>query len=242
MIEESAPIPAATLIVMRDRADGPPDLLMLERSAAMRFAAGALVFPGGRIEESDGPLDTDDDTAPRIAAIRETIEEARIAVALTPEPEPAAVARLAEALRAGAGLASLLEAEGLSADPAALTPFARWRPNFRETRAFDARFYLARATGSATPEPDGVECVAAFWVSAEAILASGRPLLFPTRRNLERLARFRSFAEAARDARRHPPRLITPVVERRPDGDWLTIPEDLGYPVTAERLDRARRS
>ena len=43
-------IPAATLILVRDRPEGPPDLLMVERAEGMAFAAGALVFPGGRID------------------------------------------------------------------------------------------------------------------------------------------------------------------------------------------------
>lgn len=87
----SAPdaIPAATLVLLRDRQDGPPDLLMVERSAAMAFAAGALVFPGGRIDPGDHLLaDTvqQEDATARIAAIRETIEEAGIAVGLSPLP------------------------------------------------------------------------------------------------------------------------------------------------------------
>ncbi|MFL6801753.1 MAG: NUDIX hydrolase, partial [Sphingomicrobium sp.] len=49
-------IPAATLIVARDRAVGPPELLMVERAEGMAFAAGALVFPGGRIDEADRRL------------------------------------------------------------------------------------------------------------------------------------------------------------------------------------------
>ncbi|MEO0439926.1 MAG: hypothetical protein AAF067_03515, partial [Pseudomonadota bacterium] len=43
------PIPASTLIIFRDqKQDKAPDLLMVERSAKMAFAAGAAVFPGGR--------------------------------------------------------------------------------------------------------------------------------------------------------------------------------------------------
>jgi 8-oxo-dGTP pyrophosphatase MutT (NUDIX family) len=45
-------IPAATLILVRDRDGAPPDLLMVERAEGMAFAAGALVFPGGRIDEA----------------------------------------------------------------------------------------------------------------------------------------------------------------------------------------------
>ena len=49
-------IPAATLIVVRERARRPPELLMVERAEGMAFAAGALVFPGGRIDEADREL------------------------------------------------------------------------------------------------------------------------------------------------------------------------------------------
>jgi hypothetical protein len=65
--------------------------------------------------------------------------------------------------------------------------------------------------------------------------------IFPTRRNLERLARFASFAEARADALRHPVQTITPWVERRDGADWVCIPDGIGYPVTAELLETARR-
>ena len=47
------PIPAATLVIFRDRPDAPPELLMVERAKAMAFAGGAMVFPGGRIDPGD---------------------------------------------------------------------------------------------------------------------------------------------------------------------------------------------
>src|SRR5258707_14647480 len=48
-----AAIPASTLILVRNRDAAPPKLLMVERSEKMAFAAGALGFPGGRIDEAD---------------------------------------------------------------------------------------------------------------------------------------------------------------------------------------------
>ena len=51
------PIPAATLVLMRPAPSGPPELLMIERTGNMAFAAGALVFPGGRIDADDQRLD-----------------------------------------------------------------------------------------------------------------------------------------------------------------------------------------
>ena len=49
------PIPAATLVLMRQSGRGAPELLMMERPGHMAFAAGALVFPGGRIEPQGRP-------------------------------------------------------------------------------------------------------------------------------------------------------------------------------------------
>ena len=84
-------IPAATLIVVRDRASGPPELLMVERAGGMAFAAGALVFPGGRIDGSDHDyarmLGAGDEAM--VAAIRETIEETAIPVGIAPVPDAA---------------------------------------------------------------------------------------------------------------------------------------------------------
>src|SRR4051794_24227820 len=147
------PIPAATLVLMRDVADGPPELLVTERTDHMAFAAGALVFPGGRID-ADDHLTADllgSDTA-RVAAIRETIEETGLAPGLDPAPDAAIVAALRLGLADEEPFASLLAAHGLAFDPDALIPFARWCPNFRETRRFDTFFFLAEAPADA-PEP-----------------------------------------------------------------------------------------
>ena len=50
-------IPAATLVIFRNAPDGgAPQLLMVQRSKEMRFAGGAAVFPGGRVDEADRVL------------------------------------------------------------------------------------------------------------------------------------------------------------------------------------------
>lgn len=243
---ESEAIPAATVIVMREGA-GAPELLMVERAAAMRFAGGALVFPGGRIDPGDHALAAlfpgdPDDMAARVAAIRETLEEAGLAVGLHIAPD--ALSTMRASLHDGEALGAVLR--GAALHPNALLPFARWLPTGMKHRIFDTRFYLARAPEGAEPIVDGGENVRAFWAGARDVLdAADRgeaTIIFPTRRNLERLATFGSFEEAAADARAHPIRAITPWIERRGDVDHLCIPDDLGYPVTAERLDRALRA
>ena len=250
-------IPAATLVIFRNCPQGgPPQLLMVQRSKEMRFAGGAAVFPGGRVDDADRELaavhgasedEHLEELAARIAAIRETLEETGLAVGLHQRPS------LADALRARAlllergMLAPVLEEMGWSLDLERLVPFARWRPKHREVRVFDTRFYLANlGTGAVELLVDATENTRLFWVSASEALAMAErgeiSVIFPTRRNLERLAQFPDFATARLHAEATPQRTITPWVEETPGGPQLTIPDDLGYPVCREPLNSANRA
>ena len=246
-------IPAATVIIVRDGPVGHA-VLMIERHSQLAFAGGAAVFPGGRVDEDDrriaagtAPPDIDpEDAAARVAAIRESLEEAGATIGIS-GMEADTAREWRGALHAGIPFSSLLAQGGAMLDLATLTPFARWRPDAALKRIFDTRFYLARA-GVEMGEPlegDGHEAVRAFWVSPAEMLAraeEGRAhVIFPTRRNLERLAAHQGFAALRAHALRTPITTITSRVEQRDGEDWLTIPEGLGYPVTAERLATARR-
>lgn len=247
------PIPAATLILMREGpAPGtPPEILMVERGAALAFLGGAMVFPGGRVDPGDHelvPADVPDpeDAAARIAAIRETIEEVGLAVGLSPLPDPIRLARLRAAMTAGRPFALALEEQQSRIDPAALTPFARWCPEHVPVRRFDARFYLAALPrAQSTPVIDGTETVRAEWLTAaEALDQADRGairIIFPTRRTLERLAQYPDFASAVADARAWPIRRITPFRAERDGVDCICIPDDLGYPITAQPVASAER-
>jgi 8-oxo-dGTP pyrophosphatase MutT (NUDIX family) len=63
------------------------ELLLVRRTPAARFMAGAWVFPGGAVDPADG----NGQTGLRAAALRELREEA--GMALAPEPELVAFAR-----------------------------------------------------------------------------------------------------------------------------------------------------
>lgn len=211
-MSDNEAIPAATLVVLRDVAGDRPELLMVERPRTMAFAAGAMVFPGGRIDPSDWADAPTLEQAARRAAVRETWEET-----------------------------------GLDVHVDTLVPFARWRPDNVRHRRFDTFFFLAPApidTGPLRPQPG--ECERAIWTSASSMLdeiaAGDASAIFPTLRNLERLAQFSCFAEARDHAEAHPVEIISPWIEQRDGNPFLVIPDHLGYPVTAERLDRAMRA
>ena len=73
------PIPAATVVLLRDHA-AHLEVLMLHKASQIAFG-GMWVFPGGRIDEADYDASRDANVAARNAALRETREEAGVAVA-----------------------------------------------------------------------------------------------------------------------------------------------------------------
>ena len=236
-------IPAATLILVRERFGDPPELLMVERAGGMAFAAGALVFPGGRIDDGDRRLGEVLGIDPAaVAAIRETIEETAIPVGLSPTPDAVASRTIQDELVADRPFDDLLFSRGIELDAAELTPFARWVPKFHAVRRFDTLFFIARCNGTdwETRVIEG-ECARAEWLSAAQVLELDRSgdarLIFPTRRNLERLAQHPSFDAIRADAMAHPVEPVTPWVEELDGERFITIPDHLGYPVTRERLD-----
>ncbi|WP_435418048.1 NUDIX domain-containing protein [Parerythrobacter aurantius] len=254
-IQSGEGIPAATVVIFRNGASGhPPEILMTVRSRTMTFAGGMAVFPGGRVDPADFALAETiapalglDEAAHQIAVVRETLEETGLAVGLTGEltAESASAAR-ARLLELGE-LAPVLDEFGWRLDLPQLTPFARWFPkNERIPRVYDTRFYLADiGTGAVDIAVDQSENTRLFWTSAKGALemaARGEiQLIFPTRRNLERLAMFGSYAEAKAQAEAIPVRTITPFMGERDGRGWLEIGPEHGYPVTGEPLDEVMR-
>jgi 8-oxo-dGTP pyrophosphatase MutT (NUDIX family) len=247
--------PAATAVIFRDRAGQPPELLMMERSRGMVFAAGAAVFPGGAIDAEDfahaekirGSLPIEE-AAARIAAIRESLEESGLAIGFDVQPDRFVVAEMRQAIVDGGSFHSLLGDVGAALDLDLLVPFARWHPNPFEgaKRVFDTRFYIVRLPeGSHEPTVDATENVQLFWVGANEMLDRSRRgealVIFPTRRNLERLAQFENYDAAVAHARSFPVEKIRPWIEDRNGGQALCIPERLGYPVTFEMIETALR-
>lgn len=243
-------IPAATVVIFRrgDRGE-PPQLLMVTRAKSMRFAAGAAVFPGGRVDPADRELASSldevadpDEAAHRIAAIRETLEETGLVVGLAGRIDGNIARKARRILLETAALGPVLDTMDWTLDLDAIVPFARWHPkNESLPRVFDTRFYLVDlGTGAVDIAVDATENTHLFWISArDALAAADRgeiTVIFPTRRNLERLAQFADFDAALRDCAANPPRTVTPYFENRDGEDWICIPEGAGYPVTSERL------
>jgi len=259
MTHDSAPqgIPAATIIIFRNASDGgAPEVLMTVRSRAMTFAGGMAVFPGGRVDPADYALAetvaaehglAPDEAAHQIAAVRETLEETGLALGLAGTIDAASAAAARAMLAETGALAPVLEAFDWRLDLAQIVPFARWFPKNEDIpRVYDTRFYLADlGTGAVEVSIDASENTRLFWTTAQGALDAAAEgdikLIFPTRRNLERLALFSSFAEAKAQAEAIPVRTIMPQIVEQDGKPWLTILADAGYPVTGELLETVAR-
>ena len=250
-----AEIPAATLVVFRHAPNGgAPEVLMGIRSREMSFAGGMAVFPGGRVDPEDRelalkldyPFDTDE-TAHRITAVRETLEETGLALGFAGTLERDTALAMRTRLEELGALAPVLDEFGATLALERLVPFARWLPRgMVHSRIFDTRFYLYDiGTGAVDLTVDATENTQLMWLSAaEALDRAGRgelSVIFPTRRNLERIAQFASFTEARDHAEAIPVRTIVPQQEERDGMPGLSIPDDCGYPVTFERFDTLKR-
>jgi len=246
---------AATVVILRDRPGAAAEILMMERASSMAFAAGALVFPGGAVDAGDHALAERiagglpvDEAAARIAAVRETLEESGLAIGLASPPPPDRLPLMRQALAAGMAFGDMLDEHGLEIALDRLVPFARWHPARLEhaQRVFDTRFYIARAPEGQNASVDATENVQLFWSSAADTIArcdrgEGR-IIFPTRRNLERLAQFNGFDDLSAHALSIPVQTVTPWFEEREGERHLCIPDHLGYPVTSEPMGTVRRA
>jgi 8-oxo-dGTP pyrophosphatase MutT (NUDIX family) len=230
----SPPLPrplrvAATLILLRDGADGMEVLLLRRADKADDQNSGASVFPGGVVDTHDRGLHLmckglDDAAASArlgvadggldyyAAAVRECFEEAGVLFASDAEDKVVELDRLPpsrlEAMRHAAeqgtdALLAMCDAQGWRLAVDRLAYFSHWLTPPGMPRRFDTRFFIAQMPRGQGVKPDGREIVEHMWLRpAEAVSpARGLKLMNVTRRTLEQLATFDSTADCMAHAR-----------------------------------------
>jgi 8-oxo-dGTP pyrophosphatase MutT (NUDIX family) len=174
---------------------------MVRRHEGTAFMGGAHVFPGGRVEDSDGDadeswcdgiahavqqiqtLEPQQAVAYHVAAARELFEEAGVLLARHADgpyvslAEPADQERVKqERVRVHDGqttLRKVIEGEGLRLALDALVLFSHWVTPPIDSRQFDTRFFMARVPPDQTPAHDDTETTHSLWVRpADAISQS----------------------------------------------------------------------
>lgn len=256
-MKEAAPVeprPAATVLLLRDGAGG-IEVLMVTRNVAADFASGALVFPGGRVDESDhdeamlaacraAPGIDRRAMAFRIAALRETFEEAHLLLArpkrgerlLTAAEVDGLQSRLEQRLGRTADFAEIVGTGEIELATDLLVPFAHWITPVGPPKRFDTHFFLAPAPAEQVAAHDGREAVETVWIGPNHAIAESEArrvtLVFATRMNLVKLGRNASTAEALATARADRIVTVCPELVEGPEGRLLRIPAAAGYGIT----------
>lgn len=233
--KENAPaLPAASIILVRDGNTG-MEVLMMERAKTMRFAPGAFVFPGGKVDDEDRNYEqwvnfsTSDihknDLHFRVAALRELYEETSVLL----------LKNKVSQVKKAQHFLGYVQSCGDLLDTNSLVPFAHWVTPETMPRRFDTHFYLAAHNGQAA-EHDGDEAVSLRWVAPEKLLQDWHedkvPLMFPTRLNLMKLARAQTVDQALKQAREAKIVRTMPTVTRDKGSVSVSIDEASGYGVT----------
>lgn len=237
-------LPSASIVLVRDGSSG-LEVLMMKRAATMKFAPGAYVFPGGKVDDDDTAAEYSDhlpvafqgegaaakDLNHRIAAIRELFEESGILYAADRESLKGVRLDRADFMAALKATKAVMSVDKLQL-------FAHWVTPVMAGRRFDTPFYLAPFTGSFDGLEDGSEMVDMMWLSPRAMLdqwaEGGLAIMFPTRLNLERLAEACSVEEAVAQASK---RTISPVLpvftfDESTGKKSVRIPEEAGFGIT----------
>jgi 8-oxo-dGTP pyrophosphatase MutT (NUDIX family) len=252
-----APRPATTVLLLRPSKPGDADstleVFMVVRHHKIDAFSGALVFPGGKLEDADGDPRlrarcgsaekcSDEELKFRVAGVREAFEECGILLARK-RGQRAVVAAAdlkgieerwrAKLAKDEATIVDLAEAEDLEIATDLMTPFAHWiTPTFAPKR-FDTWFFLAEAPEDQVALHDGSESVDSVWIKPQQAIdeasAGKRTLVHATFKNLELLVEGGTVVGAISQASERKIVTVQPWVETRDGKRFLHIPEGAGY-------------
>lgn len=266
--EPVVPRPAATVLLLRDDPQPPPgrdplQVFLQRRVAAMAFAGGMTVFPGGGVDPADRPdparwsgpdprwwadrLRCPEELAGALvqAAVRETFEECGVLLAGPAAGTGDAGVALPAATRADLvahrrTLATVLADSRLDLRSDLLTPWARWITPEESPRRYDTVFFVARVPPGQEADAHTTEAVEAAWWHPSAALQRWQDgemeLMAPTIRTLQEIAEHPDTAAVLAAAAE---RVIEPVIPRlRREGDEVVVvlPGDPGFEVAAGHL------
>src|SRR5471032_2968069 len=217
----AAPRPATTVLLLRPSKTGDAgsalEFFMVVRHHQIDSFSGALVFPGGKLEESDGDPRlrarcggsdkiSADELKFRVAGVREAFEECGVLLARK------------------RGQRSLIAAADLKAIE------QKWRAKLTKDEA--SIIDLVEAEDQVALH-DGSESVDSVWITPEAAMAEAkagkRTLVHATTKNLELLAEGKTAVGALAHASERKIVTVQPWVETREGKRFLHIPEGAGY-------------
>lgn len=254
------PRPAASVLLVRDSAQG-PEVFLIRRHSQSDVLGGAYVFPGGKVDLADaqpeclerlcgtrerlhdllGEPDVDAQTAASMfyAAARETFEECGVLLARA--GSGALQQRALALLRGGRHFTEVIGELDLKVDTDSLATWSRWitpRVPSVTNKRFDTRFFVAAMPPDQQPAHDNHEASESEWmrprVALERYWAKQIAFAPPQIMTMAHLARFGSVDAIVGHARSSPAPLI------RPEPFDLDGVRTLAYPGDERHPERER--
>ena len=256
------PIPAATVISLRNAPTG-IEVLMVQRTKKADFAGGALLFPGGKVDDNDYEIIKSDccsltDETPdnlraiRIAGVREMFEEAGLLFARAHGEDEVINEDRAEQInnKYRTDLLSqkitfhdIVIAENLIVASDLLVPFAHWITPITGRKRFDTHFLVAKTPDGHIASHDGSETLDTIWIDPLLAIKEAeegkRRVVFPTRMNLKKVGESKTAKAAVERAREAPIVTVLPEVRDINGGRHLKIPIEAGYGISEINVDYA---
>jgi len=200
---------AAALILVRDSDKG-LEVCMLRRVETSGFAAGAYVFPGGAVDDQDKQLakqnvcchaETSDENMHvyKVAAVRETLEEAGILAASMKAGEQISDVSRHKLHQGAVSFETLLRENDARINLDEVVFYDHWITPEGAPKRFDTRFFISTASSEHRIMHDNKETDSSCWTLPKDILAlyeQGDVKLMPvTHVQLKRLPRFDSVSD-----------------------------------------------
>ncbi|MBL4893624.1 MAG: NUDIX hydrolase [Emcibacter sp.] len=256
------PTDSATIMIIRDGEEhtrhGCLQILMVKRHRNIKFAGGAYVFPGGKLDAADRELEKkmstgggrdvpEDFYGLRYAALREVFEETGLVIGTIDGQPIGEVLRQnidktyrAAFLDKSMNLAAFLDQSGVALDMNDCLPFAHWITPEAYPIRFDTRFFLCVAPEGQIPSPDGHEITDVEWMHPMTLVEeSDGDLMFPTMMNLKKLGQAKTVSEALELLAARDIVTVMPEVVMGAKGRFRKIPDDAGYDDVDQSRTRA---
>ncbi|MHA7273441.1 NUDIX hydrolase [Arthrobacter sp. TMT4-20] len=207
-----AVVPRLAVSVLMIRGD---EIFIQNRSLTMDFAAGVVVFPGGRVDAVDHVTAVAHPAPAHLLAnharswAATSIASGRGPGSIEVSPAEASGVLLAAAVR------EVQEETGAVLAPEDLTPWANWITPASYGKRFDTFFYLTVLAPTVDPRHQTTEADSSHWATARWILAGAADgqlnLMRPTEALLKELAGLPGRLAAALQPILQAPRRISPV-------------------------------
>tara|TARA_Y100001960_G_C14760505_1_gene873827 strand:- start:402 stop:1103 length:702 start_codon:yes stop_codon:yes gene_type:complete len=223
------------------------EVLILTKAHGSQFAAGALVFPGGKLDPMDRNYmenmgaKNDPIIEFKIAAIRELFEECGILLAkkvVTDKLIPSSEVIQIKTDNPDRGLFEIANLNSLELAIDHLLHFAHWITPQQRPKRYNTHFFVTRAPDlNTTPIVDGYEIVNAEWRRPRDILKdvySGvLKLVLPTMMNIMRLSEFSKVEDVFKEYTNKEIICVEPKQIEANDGSKFEVPLEAGFGSTS---------